>query len=124
MDGKPLVLALHEAQMPQQQDLADLQIDGYLLHMDGIYMAGGTARTCVYTSTSLTVKIRPDLMSDDLAIVALTLGSTHQKRFNIISFYRQWTVINTDPIIQANSKLVTSQAERFSRICDIWAKSV
>ena len=95
-DEQPHILALHEANIMQGNDLEELQIPEYNLITDGLYRAGRTGRTCMYVSTSLRADVRVELMEPDLALIALSLGKPHQKRFNVLSFYRQWTVLDND----------------------------
>ena len=89
-DYKPMVLAINEAQIRQGDTVSkEVEMDGYTLYKDGLYLAGQTARSCVYASNELTVTQRTDLQQNNLALVALTLGRPRQKKINIISFYRQ-----------------------------------
>lgn len=115
-----MIVALHEAQIFQEHNIDDLQIEGFVLIMDGLYMAGQTARCCMYISTNLTVKIRYDKMDDELAMIVVTVGKPHQRGFNMINFYRQWTVMNQDPLLQLQSTPPARQAERFKKITNVW----
>ena len=87
-------------------------------------MSGKTARSCLYVSTSLTVKLRGDMMDPELAMVAITVGRPNQRRFNLISFYRQWTLILTDEEAQRLSGKNDSQSLRFAKLCSIWKSSI
>ena len=56
---KPHVFSIQEARLRQGVPLEDVQIPGYDLHLDGLYLAGKTARNIVYTHRDLVVKVRP-----------------------------------------------------------------
>ena len=120
-DKKPHVLALTEAELTQEAKLTDVTIEGYTLYTDGLYSAGMTARTCVYVHKDIVAKQWQDLQSPHLSLVALTLGHPRQKKINILSFYRQWSVESTDRPATAT---ITQQAAQYFEITRIWLQSI
>ena len=123
-DRMPHVLALQEANIRQEDDLNLLQIPNYSLHTDGLFEAGNTARTCVFVHNDLTVTPRPDLQHPDISMVSLTIGKPRQKKFNLLSFYRQWGVIDADHQTRIQSMTIPSQTARYKEIINIWEKSI
>ena len=124
VDYKPHILALQEAEISQDTDITKLQIQGYHLYTDPIHRNGGNSRTCVYVHSDLTVKQRPDLESQDLSLISLTVGRPRQRKFNFLAFYRQWSVQGLDSSETELSRKVPSQAERFQSLTELWAASI
>ena len=123
-DERPHLLSLQEAQISQSASLDAIHIEGYRLFTDPIHRAGGNSRTCLYVHNDLTVTPRPDLEDPSVSLIAVTVGRPRQRKFNYLTFYRQWRIQNPDPQIVARSATVFSQSLRFSTITDLWAKSI
>ena len=82
---KPHILGLGEANFRQEHNLADVNVQGYHLHLHsalGSNDLGNTSRIAVYTHELLRVKRRRDLESDQVAtyntvfVEALTVDCT------------------------------------------------
>ena len=123
-DEQPMVLAIHEANILQNHDLDKLQIDGFTLYNDGLYKNGKTGRNCLYIDNCLKVQLREYLMDENLALTAVTLGKPNQTKFTILSFYRQWKLLDLDQISGNISRTPLKQAERFDKMTSIWARAI
>ena len=123
---KPHVLSIQEARLRQNCPLEDVQIPDYILHTDGLYQAGKTARNVVYTHRDLIVKVRTDLLHPDIAMIPMKLGFANKTKINVLSFYRQWHTQESDTVEKMTevSNLIECQALRFKIIIDTWTKLI
>ena len=81
-DHKPHVFGLGEANFKQGQNIEDVGIPGYILHLDsGLEHreVGNTARVAVYTHELVRVKRRQDLEDSRVAAVWLECGLPNQR---------------------------------------------
>ena len=88
---KPHVLGLGEANIRQDHNLQDLQLQDYTLHIDSSMTnpALGLARVAVYTHKAQRVKRRHDLEDDTIAAIWLECGLPNQRGLLICVGYRQ-----------------------------------
>ena len=123
-EEKPHILALQEAEVPHDQPLHQLQIDGFNLFLDGLYHNGLQARTVVFVSKQLKTTQRFDLQNNEISLVSLTIGKPKQKKFNLLAFYRQWRTQNDDLDQRTASFAIPAQAARFEIITNLWEQSI
>ena len=88
---KPHVLGLGEANIREDHNLQDLQLQDYTLHIDSSITnpSLGLARVAVYTHKTIRVKRRHDLEDDTIAAIWLECGLPHQRGILICAGYRQ-----------------------------------
>ena len=89
-EHRPHVLGLSEANVYSTHDQADIQHDGYDLHVASTINNPelNVARVVVYTHQSLKVKRRPDLENDSVSSVWLEVGLPRQKKILMCHAYR------------------------------------
>ena len=95
-DHKPHILGLGEANFKNGQDLDDVAVPGYNLHLGlGVSngQAGSTARVAVYTHSALRVKRRHDLEDVRVATIWLECGLPQQRGILLCVGYRQWQLL-------------------------------
>ena len=119
-DHKPHILGLGEANFKNGQDLADVALPGYNLHLgQGVdnEQAASTARVAVYTHTALRVKRRPDLEDKRVAAIWIECGLPQQKGILLCVGYRQWQLLGQD---DRSSATVPAQLERWKVFLSKW----
>ena len=106
--------------MKQDVPLQEVCIPKYILFTDGLYKYGRTSRTVVYIHQQISVKVRDELQHPDTSTVPLTINRG-RKKINLLAFYRQWT--SNEPLIEdrRESKKMSNQSDRFSKITDTWS---
>ena len=119
-DHKPHILGLGEANFKHGQDLDDVAVQGYNLHLgQGVDNghAGSTARVAVYTHTALRVKRRSDLEDKRVATIWLECGLPQQRGVLVCVGYRQWQLLG-----QAgnSSATVAAQLDRWKVFLSKW----
>ena len=116
---KPHVLGLGEANIRQDHNLQDLQLQDYTLHVDSSIAnpSLGLARVAVYTHKALRVKRRHDLEDDTIAAIWLECGLPNQRGILICVGYRQWRLIGQKDNVSAS---VQEQFTRWSKFLDKW----
>ena len=89
-DFRPDVLTITEAQLRPETPIQLVNIPGYKLHTDSLYTYGLSARTVTYTIDRQATKEMNEYLYPDISVVPLQIirGS---KKFQILSFYRQWS---------------------------------
>ena len=120
---KPHILGLGEANVHHDNDLDDLQLEGYSLHLDSCINNPqlGMARVAVYIHDSLRVKRRPDLEDDTVAAVWLECGLPGQKGILVCNGYRQWQLLGQE---DSSSGSVSEQLVRWLRFLEMWEKAL
>ena len=111
-DLKPLILGITESYVHQNDQLEDIQIQGYdiLLCNTIRNQLLKVSRVAVYVSKELIYKVRHDLMSDNFSSIWLEAGKPRQKKMLICYAYREWKFLNQ----QDNaSESVDSQLRRW-----------
>ena len=121
---RPLIFAIHEANLQPNIDKKLVNISGFRLYTDPLGGRGLNNRTVVYVHESLSVRQREDLQDNELALVSLSVGRFNQKRFNVIAFYRQWRTNVGEKIERDLSNQINQQEKRFIKIINIWKKSI
>ena len=119
-DHKPHILGLGEANFRHGQDIEEIKIQGYNLHLDtGLDNSdvGGMARVAVYTHSLLRVKRRPDLEDDKVAAVWLECGLPRQKGMLVCVGYRQWRLLGQ---ADNTSSTVSEQLARWRTFLSKW----
>ena len=119
-DHKPHILGLGEANFRQGQNLEDVTIPGYKLHLDtGVdnIEVGSTARVAVYAHELLRVKRRHDLEDIEVAAVWLECGLPSQRGVLICMGYRQWRLLGQD---NDSSAGVPAQLTRWTTFLGKW----
>ena len=78
-----MVLGITEALVRHDSDMSELNVDGYNTYVaDTINNRElNYSRTMVFISKQLTVRVRHDLMSDDVSSIWLELDRANQKKF-------------------------------------------
>ena len=119
-DHKPHILGLGEANFRHGQDIEDVAIPGYNLHLGlGIAndQAGSTARVAVYTHSIIRVKRRHDLEDSRVAAIWLECGLPNQAGMLICIGYRQWQLLGQ---VNKASSTVPAQLTRWKIFLDKW----
>ena len=119
-DHKPHILGLGEANFKHGQDLDDVAVQGYNLHLgQGVDNghAGSTARVAVYTHTALRVKRRSDLEDKRVATIWLECGLPQQRGVLVCVGYRQWQLLGQ---VGNSSATVAAQLDRWKVFLGKW----
>ena len=111
-DFRPDVLTITEAQLRPETPIQLVNIPGYKLHTDSLYTNGLSARTVTYTIDRLATKEMKEYHYPDISVVPLQIirGS---KKFQILSFYRQWSIKNPTREERRQLACTQSQSDRF-----------
>ena len=119
-EHKPHIFGLGEANFKQGQNVDDVTIPGYKLHLDsGLEYGevGNTARVAVYTHELVRVKRRQDLEDTRVAAVWLECGLPNQRGVLICMGYRQWRLLGQG---DDSSASVPAQLARWSLFISKW----
>ena len=120
---RPQVLGLSEANLRNQDNLADVQLQDYNLHtcptIDN--PDHGVSRFVVYTHKSLVVKPRPDLMDPKISAVSLEVGLPGRHKFLVCNAYREWGYPNQP---DKSSHSIPAQKDRWSLFLDKWEAAI
>ena len=89
---QPHILGLSEANLLATHDRSLVVLDDYNLHVCQTIKNPllATSRLVVYTHKDLVVKLRTDLMDDNISSVWLELGLPGHKKFLVCQTYREW----------------------------------
>ena len=122
-DLHPHIIGISEANLLQQHDQGQVQLDDYVLHtcptIDNISLR--SSRIVVYTHQSLVVKVRYDLMCDQYPSIWMEVGLPRHKKFLVGQTYREWQLPNQP---DKTSLAVAEQQIRWSRFLDQWERAL
>ena len=112
-----------EANCRYDQDVQDVQLQGYTLHLDSSIHNPDlrVARLAVYTHKILRVKRREDLEDPTVSAVWLECGLPNQRSFLVCAGYRQWRLVGQADNTSAS---VPAQLARWSVFIDKWEKAI
>ena len=120
---KPLVLGISEANFRKNDDIEDVQLTNYNIHISPTIdnPEHGVSRVVVYTHRSLIVKPRPDLMSPWLSTIWLEVGLPKRQKFLLCNAYREWGYPNQ---LDMESRSIRAQQERWTKFLDTWQEAI
>ena len=122
-DYRPHVLGLSEANLRKEDNLSEVQLADYNLHICPTIdnPNHGVSRVVVYTHKSLVVKSRPDLMNPQVSSVWLEVGLPGRQKFLICNTYREWGYPNQP---DRSSHSIIAQKDRWSLFLDQWESAI
>ena len=120
---KPQVLGLSEANLRHGDNVDDVQLQDYNLHLCPTIdnPVHGVSRVVVYTHKSLIVKPRPDLMDPRISAVWLEVGLPGRHKFLICNTYREWGYPNQP---DRSTHTIPAQKDRWSLFLDKWEAAI
>ena len=122
-DIHPHIIGISEANLHHDHDQDLVQLDDYVLHtcqtLNNISIR--SSRVVVYTHSSLVVKLRPDLMSNDYPSVWLEVGLPRHRKFIVGQTYREWQLPNQP---DRTSLAVSEQLTRWINFLDQWERAL
>ena len=126
---QPMIFGLGEANITCHQDLKDLQLTDYTLHLPLSIKNPviNIARVAVYTHKKLVVRRREDLEDSESQAIFLEGGLSNQKKTVWLMAYRQWRLVSVPAQGQRivgipGTETVTAQGERWGRILARWSQ--
>ena len=124
-----MVFGLGEANLTADQDINDVQIPDYNLHVTSSIKNPNIrmARVVVYTHNKLVVRRREDLEDSETQVIFLEGGLAHQKKTVWMMAYRQWKLVSVSGPGQRaiginGTETVAAQGERWDRVLGSWSK--
>ena len=116
-------MGLSEANVYTTHDQADIQHDGYDLHVASTINNPelNVARVVVYTHQSLKVKRRTDLENDSVSSVWLEVGLPRQKKILMCHAYSEWKYLGQPT---TSSSTLTAQLERWTTLLEQCEKAL
>ena len=117
---KPHILGLSEANLLASQDKSLAYLADYNLHLCKTMtnLGLGTSRVVVYTHKDLVVKLREDLMSNDISSIWLEVGLPGHKKFLVCQAYREWQQVNQNG--DKSSSTIPQQLARWLTFLSQW----
>ena len=111
---QPDIFAIHEYNLRKSDDIDQVQIQGYELILDTMINKYGMSRTAMYIKSEIKYQRRKEYEIEE-AIVAVTVQPYRSKPVNIISYYRQWQIWDSDKTIPG-SETDSAQKSRMDSI--------
>ena len=120
---KPHILGLSEANLRNFDDISEVQIKDYNLHVCPTInnLNHRVSRVVVFTHRSVVVKPRLDLMNPLVSTVWLEVGLPRQRKFLVCNAYREWGYPNQP---DKSSHSYSSQKDRWSLFLDQWETGI
>ena len=120
---RPHILGLSEANLFRNHDLSNVQLPEYTLHTCPTLDNPGlnVSRVVVYTHNSLVVKLRPDLMNDNVSTIWLEVGLPRRRKILVCNLYREWGYLRQP---DRSSHTVPAQLERWSTFIEQWELAI
>ena len=121
-EHRPHVFALGEANVLESNDIEDVKIPNYDIHLAKSINNQDikVARIALYTSKQLIVKRRSDLENDTVQTIWLELGLPQQKKSLVMAGYRQWRL----PGQGQETVSVPQQKARWNIILEQWERAL
>ena len=123
LEQKPTVLAIQEFNLREVDDETDLHFPEYSLEMDTMMAVHGWSRSAIYIHNSVKHSRRLDLEVTTEAMVAITLHPARTKPINIINYYRQWQVCQSQGAVP-DTDSINEQTKRLKAISEKIKKSI
>ena len=122
-DHQPHLLGLSEANLLAGHDLDDVHIQDYDMYTCPTLENPSikASRIVVYKHSSLTGKLRPDLMNDGFSSIWLEIGFPRQKKILVCQFYRDWQFLNQP---DKSSRSEAAQLQRWIMFLDQWERAL
>ena len=127
--NKPMIFGLGEANITADQDLKDVQLPDYNLHLPTSIKDPNQriARVAVYTHKKLVFKRREDLEDQETQSIFLEGGLANQKKTVWLMAYRQWRLVSVSgpgqrAIGVPGTETIAAQGERWGKILASWRK--
>ena len=119
----PHILGLSEANLHSHHDQNNVQYPDYTLHtcptINNPQLK--VSRVVVYTHSSLVVKLRPDLMNDNISSIWLEVGLPRRSKILVCNMYREFQHMGQED----NSSLTAAaQLERWEIFLQQWEKAI
>ena len=120
---RPHILGISESNFHSNHNLEDVQIDDYNLFLaDTLNNPNlNVSRVAVYVQKDIVVKVRNDLMTDDVSSIWLEVGLKRQKKFLVSNIYREWQCMG-----QGNheSGTIAAQLSRWESFLQKWETAI
>ena len=123
IEQKPSIFSIHEFNFRQEDCLDDIEVEGYDILLDNMYLKYGMARTALYISQDIKYERREKLEIEGESLIAITIHPNRTKPVNLISYYRQWQILTPNTTIPG-SQTEKSQKTRLELILKKSQKSI
>ena len=114
----PSILCLNEANI-KPEHIKDLEFTDYKIEVDNLINDRGLARTAVIIHKDVSYTRLTSHEPKNTSTVVLRLGLKNNKKFILMSWYRQWTLTGIKPN-EPNHKTPKNQLKRLEDVCESW----
>ena len=88
---KPEIFFINEFNLDFNQDINLVNVKGYKLELDSLYIERGIARTAAYIKNNIVYQRLNKFENPGQSIIALKVGYPNKNKINVIGYYRQWS---------------------------------
>ena len=120
---RPHVFGISESNFLSTHNPEDVQINHYNLYLaDTIKNPDlNISRVAVYVHEDIVVKVRNDLMTDDVSSIWLEVGIKRQKKFLVSNIYREWQYMGQ---AEQDSGSIRAQLSRWQTFLRKWEEAI
>ena len=88
---KPEIFFINEFNLDFNQDINLVNVKGYNIELDSLYIERGIARTAAYIKKNIVYQRLNKFENPGQSIIALKVGYPNKNKINVIGYYRQWS---------------------------------